>query len=83
MGKGVKPFVGKTCRYLSNVKSSITTHLKPPTSSLSSGGAVTFSVNQGDPIINLLGGSSGKEFYEPRRRYQLYFWFRPHHFWQR
>ena len=23
MGKGLKPFVGKTCRYLSNVKSAI------------------------------------------------------------
>ncbi|MFO0279528.1 MAG: hypothetical protein ACK51U_00385 [bacterium] len=71
-----------------------------------SGWAGTFSVNQGDLFINLLGGSGGKEFYEgvilpngdlktnwqltpsnpsygPRRRYQLYFWFRPHRFWQR
>ena len=24
MGKDIKPFVGKTCRYLSNVKSAIT-----------------------------------------------------------
>nr|CAO87054.1 unnamed protein product [Microcystis aeruginosa PCC 7806] len=34
------------------------------TSSSSSGGAVTFSVNQGDLFINLLGVSGDQEFYE-------------------